>query len=158
MQRKARGMEPATPHRATHLGMELRRELVLVVVQIELHQRCADKEHPQSLGSLRPHIDEIVARHDVVLLMHNPIFAGGQRDLCPFAALTHVHWDDGWTECRGASQSNLTCHCRARHHNNTTSYCSWPIAPSLCSEMGLPMKSERPARCWLSSSSNSSTT
>ena len=43
-------------------------------------------------------------------------------------------------------------------HMSTMSYCPCPIAGSACSEIGLPMKSDRPARCGLSSSSSISTT
>ena len=38
------------------------------------------------------------------------------------------------------------------------SYCSGDIEGSACKDTGLPMKSLKPARCWLSSSSSISTT
>src|SRR4030095_12554983 len=43
-------------------------------------------------------------------------------------------------------------------HIKTMSYCSGDAIASVCSEIGLPMKSDSPARCWLSSSSSISTT
>src|SRR4029078_5026134 len=47
---------------------------------------------------------------------------------------------------------------RRTTHSRTMSYCSGEGNGSARSEIGLPMKSDRPARCWLSSSSSISTT
>ena len=43
-------------------------------------------------------------------------------------------------------------------HIRTMSYCSGEAKGLAWSEIGLPMKSDRPARCWLSSSNSISTT
>jgi tetratricopeptide (TPR) repeat protein len=56
--------------------------------------------------------------------------------------------------------TDLTRRVRAapRRHISTMSYCSGEATLSACSEIGLPMKSDRAARCWPSSSSSISTT
>ena len=71
----------------------------------------------------------------------------------------HGHQQHLWAGVRlGHGRARCAVPGTAWPHGNTTSYCAGFIVGSALREIGLPMKSLSPARCWLSSPSGISTT